>query len=169
MSIGHAWEPDMFEGPHALTTPIRYITDPSSYRREDPIMYALRDFDQLAELMNGQDFDHVWTVTLDRRVIDVEDIYAPDVSNDPVSDVDIMGEGEWHALTGMTGQYGYSGAVMHNSESFGRGMAMAIAHMCDEAYEQDRKLAWTVVEVRNEDGTYPEGDPIGWAVVWRYI
>jgi hypothetical protein len=32
VSIGHAWEPDMFEGPHALTTPIR-TTDPSDYRK----------------------------------------------------------------------------------------------------------------------------------------
>src|SRR5688500_2802759 len=164
----------MFEGVHALTAPIRLTTDPSSYRREDSIMYALRDFDQLAKLMNDQDFDHVWTVTLDRRVIDVEhdgegyDVHAPDVVNDPDGDVDIYSE-HWHALTGMTGQYGYSGAVMHKAESCGRGMAMAIAHMCDEAYEQDRKLAWSVVEVRGEDGAYPEGDPIGWAVVWRYI
>lgn len=172
MSIGHAWDPDMFEGVHALTTPIR-TTDPSDYRKA-LIMYVLRDFAALAKLIDGQDFDHVWTVTLDRRVIDVEhdhegyDVYAPDVVNDPDGDIEIMGEG-WTALTGKTGQYSYHGAVMHPSEFIGERLAKDIAEMCDDAYEDGRKLAWTVVEVRDDDLQYPDGDPIGWVMVYRTI
>lgn len=154
----------MFEGPHALTTrPIR-PTSPSFYREELIMPYTLRTFAELAKLIDAQDFDHVWTVTLDRRVEDVPNLYAPTVTNDPDGDIDIDSE-DWHALIGKSGQYGYGGAVMHPSEFIGEYLAMDMAHMCDEAYEEGRKVAWSVVTVDDGDD---EG-PVGWVMVWRYV
>lgn len=127
-------------------------------------MYVLRDFDALAVLLNEQEFEHVWTVGLCRTVDDVTGFHAPTVTNDPEGDVDIDSE-DWHVLTGNTGQHGYSGAVMHPSETFGRDMAMEIAHMCDAAYEDGRKLAFAVVTVDDIDSD----DVIGWAVTWRNV
>lgn len=127
-------------------------------------MYVLRTFTQLADLIQAQDFDHVWTVGLDRTVRDVPNLYAPTVTNDPDGDI-IIDDESWHALTGKSGQYGYSGAVMHPSEYIGEYLAMDIAHACDEAYEDGRKLAWSVVTVDDDD----DGEPIGWAMVWRTV
>lgn len=91
--------------------------------------------------------------------------YAPDVTNSDEHDVLIdwvprLESTDWHAMTGITGQYGYSGAVMHPSEN-----------LSDEwilAYVKERGGSeFAIVEVQEEDGGYPEGDPIGWALVWR--
>lgn len=132
--------------------------------------YDRAELIRLADDMTRTEFDHVWTVDADLNVVDVPgNLYAPDVSLEFGSDVSIDGASEWDALTGMTGQFSYTGAVMHPSETFGRGMAERIAEMCDDAREDGKTLAWACVEVRDDDGDFPEGDPIGWAVVYRTV
>lgn len=74
--------------------------------------------DNLNDVM---EFEHVVTVTRDGRVLDGPDnLYAPDVLDD-----EIQSEG-WEFLDGYSGQYGYSGPIMHSSEFIGGGMARDI-------------------------------------------
>lgn len=81
--------------------------------------------------------------------------YPPEVSNDPNGDV-FLDDDDWEPLTGYTGQYGYHGAVMHPSEYFGGRIA------ADVLAEPG---LYVIVEVRDDDMTYPDGDPIGWSVL----
>lgn len=90
------------------------------------------------------------------------DVYAPEVLNDENHDIYIEADG-WTAFTGYTGQWSYSGAVMHPSEYIGGRLADAILEMAAE----DSRTVFALVEVRDESGEYPDGDPIGWAVLYR--
>lgn len=112
------------------------------------------------DLNDVMDLDHVIRVNDDGTVSDyptVSGIYAPDVVNLPYpGDIEIQSPLPWKAETGRTGQYGYSGAVMHPSEYIGAGLASYI--LATPGY-------WVAVEVRDDDGTYPEGDPVGWALL----
>lgn len=84
--------------------------------------------------------------------------FAPDVMHDPAGDV-IVSDG-WRVITGITGQYGYRGAVMHPSETMTDAQVIAAV--------RDREGSrFCIVEVQDEDGSYPDGDPIGWAIAYR--
>lgn len=94
--------------------------------------------------------------------------YAPDVTNVELADIEIMTTDRslptWRALTGNTGQHGYNGAVMHPSELWSQ---CHIDDLLAAADTPDRRpIYFAVVEVRDENGEYPDGDPIGWAVVY---
>lgn len=130
------------------------------------IMSEYADLAILAGKIQAVDFDHVFRVT-DTDVVDVPGQYAPDVTNDPDGDVEV-GRG-WQCLTGMTGQYGYSGAVMHPSEYIGEGIARRMREMAWQAEQDGHALAFAVVEVRDDDGSFPDGDPIGWAIAYRTV
>lgn len=59
------------------------------------------------------------------------DVYAPDVFHDEQHSMTIDGipyrdSEEWEALTGWTGQHGYNGPVMHQSEFLGGGLAQHV-------------------------------------------
>jgi len=63
------------------------------------------------------DFDHVIQVHEDGTVTDgPSEVYAPDLYAETVSD-------GWELMNGYSGQYGYSGPVMHPSEFIGGRMA----------------------------------------------
>lgn len=85
------------------------------------------------------------------------DPFAPDVAIDPRGDVAVT-DG-WHVITGKTGQHGYSGAIMHPSEFADDAMILRWAQDAGATH-------FAIVEVRDEDGNYPDGDPIGWAVAY---
>lgn len=116
------------------------------------------------------EFDYVYlidglgTITDEHR-----GVYAPDVIHDPEHDVLIdylkVEDSEWKVLTGHTGQHGYNGAVMHPSEQWGE---WAISDLMSRV-EEDGHVAFVIVEVRDDNGDYPEGDPIGWAVAWKRV
>lgn len=118
------------------------------------------------------EFDHVYLIDGLGVITDnATGIYAPDVEHH--ADFDILINGmlatgapdEWRCLTGHTGQHGYRGAVMHASEQWGNWAIQDLASRTEE----DGYVAFAVVEVRDENGDYPEGDPIGWAVVYRVV
>lgn len=77
-------------------------------------------------LFDKMEFDLVYEVDGDRNMT-ISDAYhyVPTVEHDPGGDILIdgleNGDGrqDWFALTGYTGQYSYSGAVMHSSERGG--------------------------------------------------
>ena len=90
------------------------------------------------------------------------DQYAPEVFHSDTDDVEIAGEG-WEALTGMTGQYGYNGAVMHPSECVGEGIGARLLEIAQDSGEFET-FALVVVEVFPTDDD-PEPEPAGWAIL----
>lgn len=121
---------------------------------------------ELGEAVQTIEFDAVWTLrTRDLGTFgmtaridhDPAGLYAPDVVNDPDGDVEVFGE--WEALTGMTGQHGYNGAVMHPSELIGAGIAQTLSWLT-----VDEPVTFTVTTVADDE---TDGDPIGWAIVYR--
>jgi len=121
---------------------------------------ATLDYQLIGIRLNAIDFDHPFTLTSDGKIGDAPGgVYAPDVVNDPDNDVTVSTG--WEALTGMTGQYGYHGAVMHTSEFIGSQIARYLTELCEDAPQ-----TFVVVEVCDESGEYEyEDDPIGWVIV----
>jgi hypothetical protein len=110
------------------------------------------------------EFDHVYVIDAQGNIQMDSPLFAPDVENGPDADTDVIVSTGWSVLTGHTGQHGYRGAVMHPSELWG---AWAIDDLTERA--QDGPVAFAIVEVRDTDGSFPEGDPIGWAVAYRVL
>ena len=119
--------------------------------RDNP--YALSDV---------MEFDHVVTVHADGTVTDgPSGLYAPDLTDpDPY---DTHPEPGWELLNGYSGQYGYSGPHLHDSEQLAGGIAR------DILAEPGHYVAVICQYTTDEDGepleeTYLEG----WAVA-RYV
>lgn len=94
-------------------------------------------------------FDHVIRVRDDGTVENVADVYAPELY-----DGELLSE-DWTLLTGYTGQYGYRGPIMHNSEFIGGRLADDIL-----------STPGVYVALVNEPSDGDE-DPEGWAVARR--
>lgn len=101
------------------------------------------------ELNDLMEFDHVIQVLPGGGIIDAPaDVYAPDLH-----DGELGGEG-WTFLDGFSGQQGYSGPLMHQSEFVGGGM---------ETYIREHPgLYVTLVNY-----LYDEEEPTEWAVAFR--
>ncbi len=108
------------------------------------------------------EFDFTYRINADGNITEARDEYSPEVSHDPGNDVCV--ESGWDVLTGFTGQYGYNGAVMHPSEQWGD---WAVNALREQASDSD--VVFCIVEVRDEDGGFPDGDPIGWAVAYKSL
>lgn len=65
-------------------------------------------------LNDRMSFDHIIRVHDDGRVTDEPNLYAPSLMDEEIEDAD------WEFFsTGYTGQHGYNGPIMHNSEFIG--------------------------------------------------
>lgn len=117
------------------------------------------DLDLLGKQINELDFDTVFKI-VDGVPVRIDDEWAPEVYNDTELDVVIEGD-DWRCLTGLTGQYGYHGAVMHSSELVGRSIAEEIFDMGDEWM-----FAMVIVGVdpAHDD---PEPEPAGWSIAYK--
>jgi len=109
--------------------------------------------------MSTFDFDSVYTLDGERTSGE----YAPDVT---LCDYE-TGNGDaetdrssWALITGKTGQYSYNGAVMHPSET-------ASDDLVIEWVREAGGDLFAIVEVRDVDGSFPDGGPIGWAIAYR--
>ena len=108
------------------------------------------------KLNDIMEFDHVIQVHEDGSVTDgPSGVYAPEIS---WPDVDVTGQG-WQLLDRYSGQYGYSGPVMHPSEYIGGRMER------DILAEPGVYVAVVVDEVG--DGDDAQTVPVGWAVARR--
>lgn len=100
-------------------------------------------------------FDHVVEVLSNGSVVDRNDIFAPELFGVEEGKEKVDG---WELLDGYSGQYNYSGPIMHNSEFIGGRMerdiletpGVYVALVC----------YWPDDEDSDENETYAEG----WAV-----
>ena len=115
----------------------------------------------LAEQINAIEFDHPFTLHPDGTITDPTGVHAPSVYHDDETDVRIDGSG-WRALTGMTGQHGYHGAVMHQSEFIGRGIA---SYLLELAADGPTTFVVVAVECEMEDDDEDIPEPAGWAIL----
>lgn len=119
------------------------------------------DLDALAERVNRLDFDHPFTLDSAGNPSDAPGVHAPYVWHDDELDVDGYDPCEWEPITGLTGQYGYRGAVMHASEYVGCGVVDRLLWECQD---DPRTFVMVVVEVLpTDDDDMPE--PAGWAIM----
>lgn len=112
-------------------------------------------FTNAAETIDAAEFDTVFIVTPQGEIAESAE-YTPEVYwDDETQTVDIMGE--WTAVEGLTGQHGYNGPIMHESEYFSAG--------CLDFIMQDRTAPLMVALTTVSD---PEtGDPFGWVILTR--
>lgn len=118
--------------------------------------------DNLNELMA---FDHVVQVHADGTVTDAPATeYAPecyvegDSDGQVHADPDMTHSGGWQLLAGYTGQYGYNGAIMHDSEYIGGRLADDI--LATPGYY----VALVVADLNDETG-----GTVGWAVARKDV
>lgn len=128
------------------------------------------ELDALAKAIDAVEFDRVFV--MDGSVLgfrhEFTNGYVPTVTHDDEFDILIDGvpsaSSEWSALTGMTGQSGYNGAVMHRSEFIGRGIARHMSWMCED---EPQTFVVCVVGVEATDESETEIDDAGWCILYR--
>lgn len=123
-----------------------------------------------AKVQEIADFDHPFI--MDGSVImgglrDAPGYYAPSVTHDDEHDVLVDGmplaDSEWSAITGMTGQDRYNGAVMHASEFIGSAIAERMSELSEEI-PQVFVIVACEVDPTDDD---PEPEPAGWVILYR--
>lgn len=132
-------------------------------RNMETVFINLVSHEELAEAM---DFDHVITVYPNGTIGDSK-YYAPEVWQELDKDGQAIKEPElfssnWTLLTGYTGQYGYNGAVMHQSEYIG-------GRLADHILKNPGHYVVLVVEGEGPDydPEVGERDLVGWVVAYR--
>lgn len=128
------------------------------------------------------EFDHVIEVHADGTVTDapnIRELWAPELTDDVLD----MAAPGWSLMTGYSGQEGYSGPVMHNSEFIGGQLARDILNTpgyyvaivsnylpeaCDEC-GADPNEGDDHKEECSEDGMVGSGETTteGWAVAFE--
>lgn len=115
----------------------------------------------LGRRLNEIDFGHVFVMdgsVLGLRIVD-SPLYAPEVCHDPEADIRIDGEG-WSAITNMSGQYAYHGAVFHASEYIGAAIAREMSRL-----SEDEPMTFVYVDVAEEGGDFAAEN--GWVILYR--
>jgi hypothetical protein len=103
----------------------------------------------MRELNNIMQFDHVVRVWPDDRVTDaMSGAWPPEIIDDDGALSQRPGD-DWALLSGFSGQYGYSGPMMHSSEYIGGGMERHILSTPGEYvalcyYDDDDSGQWAV-------------------------
>ena len=141
-------------------------------------------------LNSVMEFDHVIRVNADGTVSDSPldpyfDLHVVEVTEGTWVDEFSIPEG-WQLLRGFTGQYAYSGPVMHSSEFIGGGMARHILETPGDyvalVVESEDLHHWQVstftgTKTCERCGLLPlddedmestcQGEPAGWAVAFK--
>lgn len=106
-------------------------------------------------LDDAVDFDSPFRVVGDGTIERAEHVFAPEVIHvENEHEPEISGSG-WEFVDGYSGQYGYSGPVMHASEFLG-------GRMAEDVLDQPGVYVVCSVEVLDD----PE-NPAGWALLRR--
>lgn len=67
------------------------------------------------------EFDHAFRVLEDGTVESIDNVFAPTLCDDEIVD-----SWRWELVDGYSGQHGYGGPIMHDSEFLGGGMAIDV-------------------------------------------
>lgn len=134
-------------------------------------------FRKLDKEINAQEFDQVFQITEGGVLDGPAGIYAPEsVENDSEHDILVDGVPKrgltstgWQALEGYTGQYGYDGAVMHDSEFIGGHLANDMIEMSATYEAEGTPLLWTKVLASYEEEGEDEIQYEGWVILYRKI
>jgi hypothetical protein len=110
----------------------------------------------MRELNEIMEFDHVIEVQADGTIVDRPDLYAPEAYADGGTDPDMTGT-DWALLRGYTGQYSYTGPVMHPSEYIG-------GRMEDDIRSTPGVYVAVVVTDLSIDTESADDNAVGWAV-----
>lgn len=111
--------------------------------------------DSLSEIM---DFDHVVRVHEDGSVSDEPNLFAPGLYGDEATGEEWIDGSGWEFFSiGYTGQYGYSGPIMHNSELLSGALAYDI--LATPGVYVSCYVKW--LDAENEDTDTIEG----WAIL----
>lgn len=96
------------------------------------------------KLSDAMEFDHVIRIDDKGNIGEATDVYAPSLFEDELDDE------SWELMNGYSGQSGYSGPIMHNSELIGGslerdilarpGLYVAIV----SCYEDDYAEGWAI-------------------------
>jgi hypothetical protein len=120
----------------------------------------------MSTLNDLMEFYHVVTSDGEGNVTDgPSSLYAPqpyvDLNSEgqmiSLSPADIHDLGEWTLLDGFSGQHGYSGPIMHESEFVGGGL---------ERHIRENAGYYAVVEITGIGGD-DDDNCVGWAVAFR--
>lgn len=112
----------------------------------------------MSSLDETMEFDHVIQVHADGSITDApNNLYAPDLY-----DGELQGDGWEFFTTGYSGQYGYNGPIMHNSEYIGGGLERDI--LAQPGYYVSVVCYWTPEDESDEAA---ENAIEGWAVAYR--
>src|SRR5665213_837930 len=110
-------------------------TDP--YRQGKP--------SKTASLNDKMDFDHVVQVLPGGQVVDAHGVYAPELYDD-----ELQGQG-WTLMDGYSGQSGYSGPIIHDSEFIGGGLERDIlanpgyyVTLVNNSYDEEEGEGWGI-------------------------
>jgi len=103
-------------------------------------------------LKEQMEFDHVVEVKPDGSVVDAPSVFVPGLYDDELDDP------SWELLDGYSGQAGYSGPIMHNSEFIGGQLERDIRS--NPGYYV---VLANYVSREDEDG---DTEPEGWAVAY---
>ena len=103
--------------------------------------------DNLNDVM---EFDHVIRIHADGTITEPRNVYAPNLYD---GHLDQAPWHRWELLNGFSGQHGYSGPLMHQSEFIGGGMAR---------YILDNPGLYVAIVNQNSD----DSEPTEWAVAY---
>lgn len=108
------------------------------------------------------EFNHVVRINAAGHVSDADNAaYAPECFNPDANGTEVDG---WHLITsGLTGQYGYSGPWLHDSEVIAGGVAR---HILEHAADNGGGLYVSVYAAYSGDD---DDEPTieGWAIAYR--
>ena len=123
----------------------------------------MTDYTNAAEALNRAELGTSFSVYPDGTYCE-EDAIVPEALDYYGDPYDLGGEvGGWEAVHGLTGQHGYSGPILHESETLSAGV---LAYLM-----QERSTPRMVALVPVVDGEHfydPDyGEVVGWAVLIR--
>lgn len=148
---------------------------------DDVIMLEGWRAGQTVPLTSVMEFDHVIQSHGDGTVSEPDGMYAPDVNDDDIKQVNgrwtFDSETGWQFMLkpsgdSYTGQYGYRGPVMHPSEFIGGKMAWDIKarpgfYVAVAVTTYDTEEGCEFCNEPGEGGPCGEHDIIGWTVMFR--
>ena len=115
----------------------------------------------MGTLSDMMGFDHIIRVRRDGAITDAEGIYAPELvqyRNDDDTWTEDLRDDDWELLDGFSGQWSYSGPMMHSSEYIGGDL---------ERHIREHPGLYVAIYPSVIDDDDPDAVADSWAVAYR--